>query len=300
METIEKNIKDFLYTAEFGENKSLNTIKSMKKDLSQLKEYLKDIEKMENIKGITPVMLRGFIIHLQNNNVGKRSINRKLSSLRSFFKYLIKNSIIKNNPADVINSPSYEAEKPDILTLDEINELRKVIDIKTTNGLRDRLMLELMYSSGITSIELLGTGERFFDLDKRELLVYNGKNNRRVFFSQRTREFFKRYIEAKKEKYKEKYNPDILFVNGSGTRLSDRSLRRIVDRYAKQAGIEREISPYSFRHTFALHLLAKGMNINYLKELLGHVTIESTRIYEDMLYKVPLDFMNSTTRSEIL
>lgn len=300
METIEKNIKDFLYTAEFGENKSLNTIKSMKKDLSQLKEYLKDIEKMENIEGITPVMLRGFIIHLQNNNVGKRSINRKLSSLRSFFKYLIKNSIIKNNPADVINSPSYEAEKPDILTLDEINELRKVIDIKTTNGLRDRLMLELMYSSGITSIELLGTGERFFDLDKRELLVYNGKNNRRVFFSQRTREFFKRYIEAKKEKYKEKYNPDILFVNGSGTRLSDRSLRRIVDRYAKQAGIEREISPYSFRHTFALYLLAKGMNINYLKELLGHVTIESTRIYEDMLYKVPLDFMNSTTRSEIL
>lgn len=83
MENIEKNIKDFLYFAEFGENKSLNTIKSLKKDLSQLSEYLKNIEKIEDISKITPVMLRGFIIELQKNEVGKRSINRKLSSLRS-------------------------------------------------------------------------------------------------------------------------------------------------------------------------------------------------------------------------
>lgn len=298
METIEKNIKDFLYIAEFGENKSLNTIKSMRKDLSQLMEYLKEIEKTEVAKDITPVMLRGFIIALQNDKVGKRSINRKLSSLRSFFKYLMKNNIIKNNPVDVINSPSFEAEKPDILTLDEINALREAINIESTNGLRDRLMIELLYSSGITSVEMLGTGERFFDMDKRELLVSNGKSTRTVLFSQRTREFLKKYIEAKKEKYKEKYNPDILFVNGSGTRISDRSLRRIVDRYAQRAGIEREISPYSFRHTFAVHLLAKGMNINCLKELMGHVTIESTRVYQDMLYKVPFDFMKATVRCE--
>ena len=105
MENIEKNIKDFLYFAEFGENKSLNTIKSLKKDLSQLSEYLKNIEKIEDISKITPVMLRGFIIELQKNKVGKRSINRKLSSLRSFFKYLIKNNLIKNNPIEIINSP---------------------------------------------------------------------------------------------------------------------------------------------------------------------------------------------------
>ncbi len=290
-------------------------------------------------------MLRGFLISLQDNNVGKRSLNRKLSSLRSFFKFLLKNNHIKSNPVEVISSPSFEAEKPDILTLDEINRLRAVIntdnanglrdnnhiksnpvevisspsfeaekpDILTldeinrlravintdnANGLRDRLMLELMYSSGITSIEMLKTGEQFFDLDKRELLVFNGKNNRIVFFSERTREYFKKYVEAKKEKYKEKYNSEILFVNGSGNRLSDRSLRRIVDRYAQRANITREISPYSFRHTFALHMLAKGMKINYLKELMGHVTIESTKVYEEMLCRVPFDFMKATMRSE--
>lgn len=280
---IEKDIKDFLYFEEFGNNKSPNTIKSMKKDLFQLAEYLNEIEKVDNCMAIDSVMIRGFIINLQENGITKRTINRKLSSLRSFFKYLVREKRINQSPVEVIASPSFYTQKPDILTLEEINKLREVISLKNANGLRDRLILELLYSSGITSAEMLGVGEGVFDLDKRELYVSNGKSRRVVFFSERTREFFKRYIKAKKEKYKEKYNPDILFVNGSATRLSDRSLRRIIDRYAVKAGIEREISPYSFRHTFAVHMLSHGMDILYLKELMGHVTLESTKVYQELI-----------------
>lgn len=280
---IKKDIKDFLYFAEFGDNKSPNTIKSMKKDLIQLAEYLKQIEKIEKSMEIDSVMVRGFILQLQESGITKRTINRKLSSIRSFCKYLVKNKIVNQSPVEVIASPSYYVEKPDILTLEEINRLRNVISLKNTNGLRDRLILELLYSSGITSVELLGLGEKVFDLDRRELYVTNGKSNRVVFFSERTREFFKQYIESKKEKYKERYSPDILFVNGSATRLSDRSLRRIIDRYALKAGIEREISPYSFRHTFAVHMLSNGMDILYLKELMGHVTLESTKVYQELI-----------------
>lgn len=280
---IEKDIKDFLYFEEFGNNKSPNTIKSMKKDLFQLAEYLNEIEKVDNCMVIDSVMIRGFIINLQENGITKRTINRKLSSLRSFFKYLVREKRINQSPVEVIASPSFYTQKPDILTLEEINKLREVISLKNANGLRDRLILELLYSSGITSVEMLGVGEGVFDLDKRELYVSNGKSRRVVFFSERTREFFKRYIKAKKEKYKEKYNPDILFVNGSATRLSDRSLRRIIDRYAVKAGIEREISPYSFRHTFAVHMLSHGMDILYLKELMGHVTLESTKVYQELI-----------------
>ena len=280
---IEKDIKDFLYFEEFGNNKSPNTIKSMKKDLFQLAEYLNEIEKVDNCMAIDSVMIRGFIINLQENGMTKRTINRKLSSLRSFFKYLVREKRINQSPVEVIASPSFYTQKPDILTLEEINKLREVISLKNANGLRDRLILELLYSSGITSVEMLGVGEGVFDLDKRELYVSNGKSRRVVFFSERTREFFKRYIKAKKEKYKEKYNPDILFVNGSATRLSDRSLRRIIDRYAVKAGIEREISPYSFRHTFAVHMLSHGMDILYLKELMGHVTLESTKVYQELI-----------------
>lgn len=280
---IEKDIKDFLYFEEFGNNKSSNTIKSMKKDLFQLAEYLNEIEKVDNCMAIDSVMIRGFIINLQENGITKRTINRKLSSLRSFFKYLVREKRINQSPVEVIASPSFYTQKPDILTLEEINKLREVISLKNANVLRDRLILELLYSSGITSVEMLGVGEGVFDLDKRELYVSNGKSRRVVFFSERTREFFKRYIKAKKEKYKEKYNPDILFVNGSATRLSDRSLRRIIDRYAVKAGIEREISPYSFRHTFAVHMLSHGMDILYLKELMGHVTLESTKVYQELI-----------------
>ena len=280
---IEKDIKDFLYFEEFGNNKSPNTIKSMKKDLFQLAEYLNEIEKVDNCMAIDSVMIRGFIINLQENGITKRTINRKLSSLRSFFKYLVREKRINQSPVEVIASPSFYTQKPDILTLEEINKLREVISLKNANGLRDRLILELLYSSGITSVEMLGVGEGVFDLDKRELYVSNGKSRRVVFFSERTREFFKRYIKAKKEKYKEKCNPDILFVNGSATRLSDRSLRRIIDRYAVKAGIEREISPYSFRHTFAVHMLSHGMDILYLKELMGHVTLESTKVYQELI-----------------
>lgn len=280
---IEKDIRDFLYFAEFGENKSSNTVKSMKKDLLQLAQYLKDIEKIDISMEIDSVMLRGFIAQLQEEGITKRTVNRKLSSMRSFFKYLVKNGVINQSPVEVIASPSFYVEKPDTLTLEEINQLRSVISLKNANGLRDRLILELLYSSGITSVEMLSLGERVFDLDRREMYVSNGKSRRVVFFSERTREFFKRYVEAKKEKYKERYNPDILFVNGSATRLSDRSLRRLIDRYAERAGITREISPYSFRHTFAVHMLSHGMDILYLKELMGHATLESTKVYQELV-----------------
>lgn len=280
---LELNIKDYLYFAEFGENKSLNTVMSLRRDLSQLLEYLVNIEKVLNSKEITSVMMRGFLIYLQEKNVSKRSINRKLSSLRSFFKYLVKNRIIYQSPVQMIASPDFCAQKPDFLTLEEINKLREVISLKTANGIRDRLMVELLYSSGITTTEMLNLGENVFDLDKRELYVTNGKSKRVVFFSNRVRKFFKDYVEAKKEKYGSKYNSDILFVNGSGTRLSDRSLRRIIDRYSVKAGLNKEISPYTFRHTFALHMLRHGMDILFLKELMGHVTIDSTKVYENMI-----------------
>jgi integrase/recombinase XerD len=285
LDSIEKCIMDFLYVAEFAENKKINTVRSLKKDLAQFNNYLKTKEKIEEIIKITQFVIRGFLIFLQTTKVTKRSINRKLSSLRGFFKYLIKNNIISINPVENISSFSFDMDDPDILTIDEINRLRAQIDENTINGLRDRLILELLYSSGITATEMLLIGENMFNLEKRELKVYNGKSDRVVFFSNKTKEYYTKYIEEKRKYYKEKYTTNIVFINGSGTRLSDRSLRRLIDRYADKAEFTREISPYSFRHTFAVHMLINGMPINYLKTLMGHITVESTIIYENLIFK---------------
>ena len=284
-ENITKLMMDFLYISEFSENKKLNTVRAMKKDLNQFNDYLQNVEKIYEISKVTSILIRGFLLYLKGKKVTSRSINRKISTLRGFFKYLKKSERIKESPVENISFYSFETEEPDILTLDEINGLREVINIENLSGIRDRLMLELLYSSGITSTEMLLVGENFFNTEKRELKVYNGKSGRMVFFSERTKMFYEEYIKKKREHFKEKYNHNVVFVNSYGTRLSDRSLRRIIDRYAAMVGFTREISPYSFRHTFAIHMLIHGMNINFLKTLMGHVTIESTLVYENLLYK---------------
>ncbi|MGL5088905.1 MAG: tyrosine-type recombinase/integrase [Cetobacterium sp.] len=279
------NIKEFLYHCEFGRGKSLNTIKSLRIDLYRFNQYVmksKDLEKISDIDGFN---FREFLIELQSENIGKRSLNRKISSIKSFFKYLKDNDKIKSNLAQLIIAPSYDRGIPDVLSLDEINIFRKAIELKNYHSLRDRLIVELLYSSGITSQELLGLGEEVFDLDNREVVVSSFKKYRTVFFSERTREFYKRYITAKKEKLGEKYKKEILFVNGSGGRLTDRSLRRLIDRYAIRGGITKEVSPHSFRHTFAVHMLENKMGLLQLQKLLGHTNLESTKIYIEALEK---------------
>lgn len=280
---LDKLIKDFIYFEEFGEGKSLNTIKSFKKDLGQLRDYLGKKEKVNHPRDIGEMTLRGFLVELQKEDIGKRSMNRKISSLRTFFKYLKTHGHIEKNPTILLTGPAFKAALPEILTKEEIDRLREVIDIKKTNGLRDRLIIEFLYSSGIRTSELLSLGESLFDMERRQVRIANGKQPRIIFFSERTREYFNRYVESKKKKYGEKYTADILFVNGSGTRLSDRSLRRIVERYAKKAGIKKEISPHTFRHTFGVHMLSNGMKLIYLQELMGHVSIESTKLYEEFI-----------------
>lgn len=281
----EKYIKEFLFYSEFSEEKSRNTIISIKKDLEQLRDFLMGEKDIEDITKISPIMIRGFLLKMQKDNIGKRSLSRKLSSVKIFFRYLKKNGVIKIDPTQTVSAPSFQVEIPDILSLDEIQKLRDIIDTTKCSGLRDRLIIELLFSSGITSQELLSLGESVFNLEDRELIVISGKNSRVVFFSERAREYFKRYVEAKKEKFKERYNKDILFVNNSATRLSDRSLRRLIDRYALSAGITREISPYSFRHTFGAYMISHGMDIFFLKELLGHINIETTKMYQEIIKK---------------
>lgn len=280
----QKIIKNFLFYSEFTENKSENTIKSLKKDLEQLEEYLKD-NMIENFKDINSVDLRGFIVRLQKNRISKRSMSRKISSIRVFFRYLKDNNIIDKSLAELIVAPSFQVEIPEILSMDEIKKLRKIIDTSKCNGLRDRLILEFLFSSGITPMELIMLSEGAIDLGKREAVVKNGKQIRVVFFSETAKKYLELYIEAKKLKYNEKYTKNIIFVNGAGTRLSDRSLRRLLVKYGKKAEIKKEVNPFIFRHTFGAYMLSHGMDINYLKELMGHRNLETTKIYQELIKK---------------
>ena len=211
--------------------------------------------------------------------VSKRTINRKISALRTFFKYLQEIKVIETNKAAYINVPKFEKELPNVLNRDDLNRLRNVINTEKITGIRDRLIIELLYSSGLRSMELINLSEFMIDIEEREIRVIGkGDKERITFFSENAKKWLIKYIEEKKRQY-ENYTREVLIVNSKGKKLTTRSLRRLISAHAHEAGIQKEITPHVFRHSFATELLNNGVDIRYLQELLGHSSIATTQVY---------------------
>lgn len=292
-------VDKFLYYEEVLMGKSYNTIRSYKRDLLQFAEYLFEYEKIYDFEQIEMMTFRSFIMFLNSPErkenksdkkdvlgrkkeikpVSKRSINRKISALRTFFKYLQEIKVVKTNKVIYINMPKFEKELPDVINRDELQKLRNVIDTSKILGLRDRLIIELLYSSGLRSVELINLSEYMVDIEEREIRVIGkGGKERFTFFSETAKKWLIKYIAEKQKQYKN-YMPDAIIVNSKGRKLTTRSLRRLISGHAKNAGIEKEITPHVFRHSFAVELLNKGIDMEYLQELLGHSSLSTTQMY---------------------
>lgn len=292
-------VDKFLYYEEVLMGKSYNTIRSYKRDLLQFAEYLFEYEKIYDFEQIEMMTFRSFIMFLNSPErkknksdkkdvlgrkkeikpVSKRSINRKISALRTFFKYLQEIKVVKTNKVIYINMPKFEKELPDVINRDELQKLRNVIDTSKILGLRDRLIIELLYSSGLRSVELINLSEYMVDIEEREIRVIGkGGKERFTFFSETAKKWLIKYIAEKQKQYKN-YTPDAIIVNSKGRKLTTRSLRRLISGHTKNAGIEKEITPHVFRHSFAVELLNKGIDMEYLQELLGHSSLSTTQMY---------------------
>lgn len=294
MENSEKNnnlktyVDKFLYYEEVITGKSYNTIKSYKKDITQFIDYLNEYEEIDEFENVETITFRSFIAYLnstskENNDerkvVSKRSINRKISALRTFFKYLQEKKIVKTNKVNYITMPKFEKELPNVLGREDINKLRDAVNTSKITGIRDRLIIELLYSSGIRASELIDLNEYMINIEERELRVIGKGNKERItFFSENSKKWLEKYIEEKKKKYSN-YTKDVVFANSKGEKLTTRSLRRLIADYAKKAGLQKEVTPHVFRHTFATELLNNGVDIRYLQELLGHSSISTTQVY---------------------
>lgn len=283
-------IDKFLYYEEVVIGKSYNTIKSYKKDIMQFIDYLNEYEEIKDFEEVETMTFRSFIAYLnsgdkensKNNiqkSVSKRSINRKISALRTFFKYLQEKKIVKTNKVAYITMPKFEKELPNVLNKEDINKLRDAVNTEKITGIRDRLIIELLYSSGIRASELIDLNEYMVNIEEREIRVIGKGNKERItFFSENTKKWLEKYIGEKKRKYSN-YTKDTIFTNSRGEKLTTRSLRRLIADYAKKAGLQKEVTPHVFRHTFATELLNNGVDIRYLQELLGHSSISTTQVY---------------------
>ena len=282
-------VDKYLYYEEVILGKSSNTIRSYRRDILQFMEYIDEYEEIRTFEDVEMLTIRSFIAYLNSDErlkkkknakvISKRSINRKISALRTFFKYLQEKKVIQTNKVMYVNMPKFEKELPNVLSKDDLNKMRSVINTEKITGIRDRLIIELLYSSGIRASELINLNEYVIDFNEQEMrIVGKGDKERITFFSRNAKKWLEKYIEEKKKEYKN-YSKEILITNSKGKKLTTRSLRRLISNHATEAGLQKEVTPHVFRHSFATELLNNGVDIRYLQELLGHSSISTTQVY---------------------
>lgn len=278
---IEKSIKNFLYYLEFEENKKHNTVISIRKDLNQFLIYLNEHDIIDFNK-LDELLIKEYFTKLKTEEISVSTFNRRLSSIKKFYKYLVDKGLKEKGSEILIESEKNDEKKIEYLSPEEINLVRTTMEGENFNILRDRLMFELLYSSGMTVAELLSLGEVNFNLGKREIYILKNKLSKTMYFSETCKEFYIKFLNSKKEKFKENYNPSIIFTNNSNERLTDRSVRRLINKYGEMANLNKEISPYTLRHSFCIYMLKNGMPKEYLARLLDLKVVGLLDAYEGL------------------
>ena len=278
---IEKSIKNFIYYLEFEENKKHNTVISIRKDLNQFLIYLNEHDIIDFNK-LDELLIKEYFTKLKTEEISASTFNRRLSSIKKFYKYLVDKGLKEKGSEILIESEKNDEKKIEYLSPEEINLVRATMQGENFNILRDRLMFELLYSSGMTVAELLSLAEVNFNLEKREIYILKNKFSKTMYFSETCKEFYIKFLNSKKEKFKEDYNPNIIFTNNSNERLTDRSVRRLINKYGEMANLNKEISPYTLRHSFCIYMLKNGMPKEYLARLLDLKVVGLLDVYEGL------------------
>lgn len=278
---IEKSIKNFIYYLEFEENKKHNTVISIRKDLNQFLIYLNE-HNIIDFNKLDELLIKEYFTKLKTEEISASTFNRRLSSIKKFYKYLVDKGLKEKGSEILIESEKNDEKKIEYLSPEEINLVRATMQGENFNILRDRLMFELLYSSGMTVAELLSLGEVNFNLEKREIYILKNKLSKTMYFSETCKEFYIKFLNSKKEKFKEDYNPNIIFTNNSNERLTDRSVRRLINKYGEMANLNKEISPYTLRHSFCIYMLKNGMPKEYLARLLDLKVVGLLDVYEGL------------------
>lgn len=296
-------IQEFFSYLKYEKHFSEHTLKCYSTDLQQYVEFLDSdqagssakhsyesdgsggtalaLEVRAEILSVTAATIREFLVVLHNRNYSRATTARKLATLRSFYKFLVRRGYLQSSPVSVIRTPKQEKRLPKFLEIEQIEALFKAPDQSTLLGLRDLAMLEVMYSTGVRVSELVGLDVTDVDFDEAVLHIRGkGRRERLAPVGQRALDAINQYLTKRSHVQQgQSFDQEALFVNKSGQRLSTRSVRRKLDKYLAQAGLDPSISPHTLRHTFATHMLNKGADLRSVQELLGHRSLSTTQIY---------------------
>ncbi len=278
IDNINKKILDFLKCLKNEKNYSKYTIINYGKDLKLFEKFLEE-EKISDIKKIDYKIIRQYLSFLYDFDYENKTIARNLSTIRSFFKYLMKENIIKNNPMTLIENPKLDKKLPKVLNSIEVDDILNIPDNETPLGQRDSLILELIYSTGIRVSELVNIKIQDIDFnDKKIIITGKGNKERIVLFGNVLLKKLNLYLNDGRKKLI-KNSIDYLVLNSQGNKITSRGVELIIDKILKKGGITYKISPHTLRHTFATHMLNNGADLKTVQELLGHESLSTTQIY---------------------
>ncbi|MCP3980606.1 MAG: tyrosine recombinase XerC [bacterium] len=282
--TFEESVRTFLAYLRDQRRASPRTLRAYVGDLGQFETFLVEEHcdgEAPPPSGIDTLAVRGFVASLSRKGLGKSSIARKLSAVRSFLRFFVRDGHIEVNPAEGIPTPRVPKPLPRTLTVDEVFNLLERIAGDDPASLRDRAILELLYAAGLRVSELVSLDLHDVDLTSQIVRVLGkGGKERMVPFGDKAEGSIRAWLDASTGRRSAKSSdPDALFLNLRGGRLTDRSVRRILNRRMDEAAIFAKISPHALRHSFATHMLGAGADLRAIQELLGHASLSTTQVY---------------------
>lgn len=275
----EKSIKEFKTYLKIERSLSANTVDSYLRDVKKLARFAKE-KKLEELN-ISKNDIKDFIAEINKEGISARSQSRVISGIKAFYKYLILEDYIKVNPTELIESPKIGMKLPDTLSISEIDTLISAIDLSHPQGERNRAILEVLYSCGLRVSELINlklSNIRF----KEGYVKVVGKGNKERFtpIGNSAIKYLNIYLkEIRNHQNIKKGSEDIVFLNRRGDKLTRVMIFTIIKELADKIGLKKKISPHTFRHSFATHLMEGGANLRAIQEMLGHESINSTEIY---------------------
>jgi integrase/recombinase XerC len=287
---MEKLIEQFLEHLRYERNVSAHTLRNYTSDLEQFLDFIAPIDhagtrrKTPPVTQIDHLTIREWLAALHAAQKKKASIARKLAALRTFFQFLVREGILELNPAKLVATPRLEKKLPTHLSIEEAIRFIESPDPETDLGKRDRAMLELMYATGVRVAELTTLNVGDVDLHNRLIRVMGKRRKQRIVpFGEPAAEAIRSYLKVR-EKFLlnapiSKRDEEALFLNYQGTRITTRSVGRMVEKYIRLCAGMHNISPHALRHSFATHLLDSGADLRDIQELLGHARLSTTQIY---------------------
>lgn len=279
---MDEALAEYLRHLALEKNASAHTVKSYREDLTQAVEYFRgQLGNAVQPSRVNTRVVRSYLAWLHEQGYAKSTVARRIAAVRSWFRFLCRQGTLAANPADGLRGPRQDKKLPHFMSEDDMSRLLETPEGATPLGLRDRAILETLYSAGLRVSELVGLELDDLDFDAGIVMVRGkGKKERLALVGGRAQAALKAWLDVRETLLGGRLaQASAVFLNKNGTRLTTRSVGRMVEKYLAQAGLDPRSSPHTLRHSFATHLLDRGADIRSVQELLGHASLGTTQIY---------------------